>query len=124
VRDFVITVFYDGKCGLCRREIEYYKQIAPEHIFAWHDITVMPTIFVEKGYAVKDGLKALHVEDDKGIMHIGVAGFVVIWKKLPRLWPVLAFILRIPFLMPVMEKLYSLFAAWRFKKLGYDKCDL
>jgi predicted DCC family thiol-disulfide oxidoreductase YuxK len=29
----MITVFYDGKCGLCRREIEYYKRIALEGIF-------------------------------------------------------------------------------------------
>ena len=27
-KDFV-TVFYDGKCGLCSREINHYKKIAP-----------------------------------------------------------------------------------------------
>ena len=36
----MITVFYDGKCGLCRREIEHYKNIAPQFVFNWVDITV------------------------------------------------------------------------------------
>ena len=36
-KDFV-TVFYDGKCGLCSREINHYKKIAPNgkyHINNW-----------------------------------------------------------------------------------------
>ena len=26
-------VFYDGKCGLCSKEINYYKKISPDNIF-------------------------------------------------------------------------------------------
>jgi predicted DCC family thiol-disulfide oxidoreductase YuxK len=120
----MITVFYDGKCGLCRREIEHYIRIAPAGKFAWVDITVAPESFVQRGYGVKDGLKALHVEDHVGKMHQGVAAFAVIWQALPRLWPLLALILKLPFALPFVEKLYAYFAAWRFKKLGYDSCDL
>ena len=29
----MITVFYDGKCGLCRREIAHYMRIAPAGIY-------------------------------------------------------------------------------------------
>ena len=29
----MIQVFYDGKCGLCAKEIEYYKGIVPQGIF-------------------------------------------------------------------------------------------
>lgn len=35
----MITVFYDGKCGLCSKEINYYRKIAPNDIFDWQDIT-------------------------------------------------------------------------------------
>jgi predicted DCC family thiol-disulfide oxidoreductase YuxK len=120
----MITVFYDGKCGLCRREIEYYKQIAHEGIFNWVDITIVPESFIQRGYIVKDGLKALHVEDDGGIMRKGIRAFTVIWKHLPQPWPLLTLPLKIPFMMPLAEKIYAAFAAWRFKKLGYDTCDL
>ena len=34
----MITVFYDGQCGLCRREIDYYRRIAPSGLFDWVDI--------------------------------------------------------------------------------------
>ena len=29
IRDPLVTVFYDGKCGLCSKEINHYKKIAP-----------------------------------------------------------------------------------------------
>lgn len=35
----MITVFFDGKCGLCTREINYYRKIAPSGVFDWRDIT-------------------------------------------------------------------------------------
>lgn len=120
----MITVFYDGKCGLCRREIEHYKHIAPVRVFEWVDITVNPEPFCKRGFVVKDGLKALHVEDDAGVMHQGVAAFAIIWQKMPRLWSLLALLLRIPLMLPLAEKLYGCFAAWRYKKLGYDRCDI
>ena len=34
----MIEVFFDGKCGLCSKEIAYYQSIAPSDIFAWMDI--------------------------------------------------------------------------------------
>jgi predicted DCC family thiol-disulfide oxidoreductase YuxK len=119
----MITVFYDGKCGLCRREINYYMRIAPVGVFKWVDITVMPEPFVELGYTINEGLKALHVRDAGGAMHIAVDGFIVIWQQLPR-WHFLAKIAKLPIIHFVASKLYHLFAAWRFKKLGYASCGL
>ena len=29
----MITVFYDGKCGLCSKEIKYYRRIAISGVF-------------------------------------------------------------------------------------------
>ncbi|MDE4948910.1 DUF393 domain-containing protein, partial [Francisella tularensis subsp. holarctica] len=29
---FMIKVFYDGLCGLCTKEINQYKKIAPKNI--------------------------------------------------------------------------------------------
>jgi predicted DCC family thiol-disulfide oxidoreductase YuxK len=119
----MITVFYDGKCGLCRREIEHYMRIAPENIFEWIDITATPAPFNALGYAANDGLKALHVSDSAGVMHIGVDAFILIWQQLLR-WRILAWLLRLPIIRPMAQRVYVVFAAWRFKKLGYDTCEL
>jgi predicted DCC family thiol-disulfide oxidoreductase YuxK len=118
----MITVFYDGKCGLCRREITHYMGIAPMGIFEWVDITVTPEAFTALGYSVPAGLKALHARDDAGVMYIGVDAFITIWLQLPR-WRMLARLARLPMIRPVAQWLYAAFAAWRFKKLGYASCD-
>lgn len=119
----MITVFYDGKCGLCRREIEHYKRVAPPSVFAWVDITVTPMPFTALGFTVAAGLKALHVRDGDGIMHIGVDGFIVIWRALPR-WRLLATLVGLPVVRPLARWFYSVFAAWRFKKRGYASCNI
>jgi predicted DCC family thiol-disulfide oxidoreductase YuxK len=116
----MITVFYDGKCGLCRREIEHYKRIAPDDVFDWKDITVDSSSLEKLGISYADGLKLLHVTDTKGNLHIGVDAFILIWKQLPR-WRILAAITSLPFVRFVAAKSYGIFAAWRFKRLQHCK---
>jgi len=119
----VITVFYDGKCGLCRREIHHYRNIAPEGVFEWVDITVSPAGFNALGFSLSEGLKALHVRDNEHVIHKGVDAFIIIWQALPG-WRMLGSTVRLPFIRPVAASLYNTFASWRFNRLGYGKCDL
>ena len=72
-----IQVFYDGACGLCAKEINHYKKIAPPDIFEWVDITVTPDPFESLGYKKEDGLRALHARDKDGAMHIDVDAFIL-----------------------------------------------
>jgi predicted DCC family thiol-disulfide oxidoreductase YuxK len=119
----MITVFYDGKCGLCRREIEHYKRIAPQGIFEWSDITTNPNSFTSLGFLVSDGLLALHVLDTSQRMHIGIDAFITIWQNIPS-WKILGVLMNFPIIRPLAKIIYKHFANWRFKRLGYDKCDL
>ena len=114
-----ITVFYDGACGLCAKEIAHYQNIAPAGVFHWIDITRDSAPFTERGYKVADGLKALHVEDRSGAMHLGVDGFIVIWQELKR-WRILATLMGLPGIRHAARFAYRHFARWRFKKLGYE----
>ncbi|MGZ8152736.1 MAG: thiol-disulfide oxidoreductase DCC family protein [Methylovulum sp.] len=120
----MITVFYDGKCGLCRREIEHYQRIASAGVFEWVDITVTPALFTALGLSVSDGLKVLHVRSEDGALHKGMDAFTAIWQALPPRWRVLGYIAGLPIIRLIMNSLYGHFAKWRFKHLGYDKCDL
>lgn len=118
-----ISVFYDGKCGLCRREIDYYKRIAVSGVFEWVDITVTPEPFTALGFHVSEGLRALHVRDAQKKIHVGIDAFIVIWQAM-RYWKLLAVFVRLPVVYPLACFLYHHFAAWRFKRLGYDQCVL
>ena len=114
----MITVFYDGKCGLCRREIEHYKHIAPEGIFIWQDITSDASTLESLGIVYADGLKLLHAQDAQGKIHIGVDSFLLIWQQIPR-WGILAKIVAAPLILPLVNIIYHRFAAWRFKRLSH-----
>ncbi len=59
----MITVFFDGKCGLCFKEISYYRKIAPDEIFIWQDITKSADDLKANGISLSKGLKLLHVEN-------------------------------------------------------------
>ena len=117
----MLTVYYDGKCGLCSKEIRYYQRIAPESTFIWTDITQTPDGFITKGYRVLDGLKVLHVEDAYNEMHVGVDAFIQIWRNLPY-WSVLANFVSLPVVKPLAKLIYRKFAEWRFARL--DHCQI
>lgn len=114
----MIRVFYDGKCSLCRREIERYKRIAPVGVFDWVDITVDASSLEKLGIAYSDGLKLLHAQDAQGKLQVGVDAFILIWRQIAR-WRVLASIVGAGFIRPVAKIAYRAFAAWRFKRLAH-----
>ena len=114
----MVTVFYDGKCNLCAREITYYQRIAPANTFIWDDITQPQSQFMQLGYHQRDGLLRLHALDDANCLHIGVDAFALIWRQLPR-WRWLAHIVSLPVIHTVAQWLYHGFAKWRFKRLKH-----
>ena len=56
-----ISVFYDGKCGLCDKEISHYKKIAPPEIFNWQDITECDKQLRERGVSLAGTNSSIHI---------------------------------------------------------------
>lgn len=117
----MITVFYDGKCSLCAREIKHYRKIAPTDIFDWQDITECSDFLKKEGISLSTGLRLLHAKDEANKMHIGADAFILIWKQL-RWWNILAIFVGLPIIRQIANMIYRLFASWRFKRL--DHCQL
>ena len=114
----MITVFYDGKCGLCRWEINHYKRIASADVFTWVDITENPAVTHKIGISYADGLKLLHATDSTGKLYVGVDAFLLIWRQITS-WRILAKIVSLPIIRPVVNIAYRVFAAWRFTRLAH-----
>jgi len=114
----MITVFYDGKCGLCSKEIDHYKSIAPDGIFIWEDITQSTTALNKEGINLADGLKLLHAKNNNGKMHIGLDAFILIWGQLKR-WKILSSLDSLPIVYQLTTLAYKAFANWRFKRLSH-----
>ena len=114
----MLTVYYDGKCGLCRREIEYYKRVAPANRFLWLDIATDPAGLADLDISQSDALRRLHARDGSGAIFVGVAAFIAIWQGL-NYWRYLAMIINLPLLRPLAAFAYDRFADYRFSRLTH-----
>ncbi|MBX2830643.1 MAG: DUF393 domain-containing protein [Rhodospirillales bacterium] len=117
----MITVFYDGKCGLCSREINYYRNIAPKGVFEWRDVTEHAGDLEKHGISLVQGLKQMHAKDADGQWHAGADAFILIWLQL-SIWRTLAMVVALPIISQIANLVYRLWAAWRFKRLTH--CQL
>ena len=111
----MIKVFYDGKCGMCSREIRHYMKISPRKTFIWRDIANEPQHLKEINVSQSYALKRLHVIDQDGKIQVGVDAFIAIWSKIPR-WRLLAFLCATPGIKFMLSVLYNKFADWKFAR--------
>ena len=114
----LIQVFYDGKCGLCSKEINYYKKISPQNIFKWNDIANNPDDLKVIKVSQYDALMYLHALDRDKNLKIGVDAFILIWDEL-KLWNLLSLFVKLPIIYQITKLLYNMFAGYRFKKLTH-----
>ena len=117
----MITIYFDGKCSLCSREITYYKRIAPEGLFHWADIARDPSVLQPLNISQADALRRLHGVDEKGRLHVGVDAFILIWRHLSY-WRVLGLIVSLPLIRQIAGLAYNKFADYRFLRL--DHCQI
>ena len=111
-------VFYDGGCPLCRREIAHYRHLDRHGRLCWVDICAQPDVLAHYGITWKSAMQRLHVRDVDGRMLTGAYAFAALWQRLPYYrW--LATLVSLPGMLLLLDKAYSGFAHWRWKR----RCD-
>ena len=119
----MINVFYDGKCGLCSKEIKYYQSVADDKLFKWFDIANKPEHLISINIPQKDALLYLHASDENNKLFVGVDAFLLIWKNI-KYWKLLYFFVSIPVIKQLAILLYKKFAKYRFSKLSHCQLSL
>ena len=114
----MIIVFYDGKCNLCSKEINYYKKVAPDNTFNWQDVNIKSNTLINYDIKTSEALKILHVIDNNKKLHMGIDAFIVIWRNL-KYWKFLAKLAALPIVKQILYLLYIGFANWRFNRLTH-----
>jgi len=114
-----IKVYFDGNCGLCSKEINYYKKIDKKNTFDWINIYNDDTDLNKFGITKPEALMELHALDKDGKMHKGVDSFILIWKNLSVQWSILGIIVSFFPIYITAKLVYKKFAIQRFNKLGY-----
>lgn len=79
-----VTVYYDGLCVLCSREIDHYRRQAGSEGLLFVDIT--DALFNAQNEGVDPLLvhKVMHVKAASGELKTGVDAFITIWQQLPK----------------------------------------
>jgi hypothetical protein len=75
------TVFFDGGCPMCRREIAHYQRLDGAGRIRWLDIHREPDVVAEVGVSWETAMQRLHVRSGTGELHTGVPAFVAIWRE-------------------------------------------
>ncbi len=113
--DPAATVFYDGACPLCRREIAHYRRLRGAERVLWIDIARADAPLATYGLSRELAMARLHVRDTAGHWQTGAFGFAELWSHLPGYrW--LARTLRLLRLLPLLDRVYASFARWRLRR--------
>lgn len=110
----VLKVFYDGACGVCSSEMNYYRSIADKRV-EFIDISSIDFEAQEYGKTIEDFHKELHVCDRNNCFYTGVEAFRELWKVLPSpFYPGLAAVAGLPFINLGLRCGYAVFARFRY----------
>lgn len=105
-----LTVYYDGSCPLCRREIALYRRQRGAERLAWHDLSAGAPTGPDLSCAA--ALRRFHVRDAQGRLHSGAAGFARLWRSLPG-WRALGWLAAVPPISWLLELAYRGFLPLR-----------
>lgn len=113
------TLFYDGQCPLCMREVRLLTQIADDGL-RLTDLHVVPDNTGEPPRLAR--LKSLHLQTGDGEWLTGVDATVRAWSH--TRWGFLFRVLRWPLIGPLADKVYRYWARKRYQGLyGCGKCS-
>lgn len=107
-----VTVFYDGACPLCQREIAFYRDLRGADTIDWVNVANCNDENIPANVSRTQLLGRFHIQMADQSVESGAAAFVEIWKKLPAFQP-FARLARLPGAMPVLELGYTLFLKFR-----------
>lgn len=105
------TVYFDGACPICSREIAVYQRGAGAEAVCWVDASACPPEVLGRDLARDDALARLHLRLPDGRLVQGAAAFLAMWAALPQ-HPRLARLARAldrPLVVRLLDLAYSAF---------------
>lgn len=99
-----ITVWYDGACPLCIREIALMRRLDNRSAITFTDISGASASCPLDRQLMLDRFHA----SENGRILSGAAAFAAMWRAIPLLWP-MGQLARLPGVLPILEALYNQF---------------
>mgnify|MGYP000597766021 CR=1 FL=1 len=106
-------LFYDGSCGMCRREIEHLRARL-ERELELVDISA-PAFEPPPGYTLTDMMERIHLYDGEQ-MRVGLPASLAYWRVAGGGFRMLAGLLNLPGVFGLANRAYNGWAAWRLRR--------
>lgn len=117
-----LTVFYDGACRLCYREIRHYKNKDSKNLLELVDISHENFNAEEYGLDQDEVNLHMHTKSNDGQVFKGVDSFIEIWKRIPP-YDYLIPLFENQKLRPFINNGYDFFAREIRPKLPKRNCE-
>lgn len=105
-----LTVYFDGSCPLCRREIAIYRRLPEALTIAWVDVSAGQDL--GGVLSCESAMARFHVRDAQGHLFSGAAAFSQMWRLFPG-WRWLGWLSAWPPMSWVFEGAYRSFLPMR-----------
>lgn len=79
-----LTIYFDGSCPLCRREIALYRRQRGADQLQWVDVSAGQPLGAD--LSCETAMRRFHVRDAHGRLFSGGAAFARLWRALPGWW--------------------------------------
>jgi len=111
---FPLTVFYDGSCPVCAREMAHYRRKSRGGRLVFVDISAPGFEPQRYGRSLQEFMARMHAMDAEGRVYRGVDAFPVIWQTFPDpFYRLLGSFIRLPGIHLLARLGYALFARFR-----------
>jgi len=114
---FPLTVFYDGACIVCAREMARYRAMDREGRLLFVDVSVPEFDPAPYGMGRDEFMAQMHAMDSEGRVYRAVDAFRAIWQAFPAstLCRLLGTVIALPGINSLARRGYALFARYRHK---------
>ena len=107
-----LTVYHDGSCPLCRREIALVRKLTAPEAVTFVDVSGSAGQDVVPGLTADQAMRRFHVRRADGRLVSGAAAFLEMWAQSPRL-RFLNILSRRPLIVAFLDLVYGAFLAVR-----------
>ena len=78
-----MTMYYDGACPVCSKEVAMYRKLDRDGAIRWHDVSESDGDLGADRVSQADALTVLHARLPDGRLVKGVDAFIAVWDRLP-----------------------------------------
>ena len=117
-----LTVFFDGSCPICSKEINFYKMRAGADELSWVDVSDEEIPIPIQTRSREELMARFHVLSSSGELVSGGAAFAELWASLPA-FKIFGKIFKLPILRYLIDVGYDIFLTLRpkFQNLFHKK---